>query len=58
MEGMRPETKRLILRWEEMSLNRSDGGREREEGAWSLLWSSEHGYKEGIIIRLSSQVDA
>lgn len=50
---MRLEIKRFILRWEEMSLNRSDGGREREEGVWFFFWFLEYGYKEGIIIRFS-----
>lgn len=48
VQGMRPEAKRFILRWKEMSLNR----REKRD-TQTLIQSPEHGYEERIAFRLN-----
>ena len=50
VQGMRPEAERFILRWKEMSLNRSD-----KRATQGLIQSSEHGYEEWIVFRLKLQ---
>ena len=43
MQGIRPEAKRLILRWKEMS------------DTQTLIQFPEHGYEERIVFRLNLQ---
>ena len=50
VRGMRPEAERFILRWKEMSLNRSE-----KRATQGLIQSSEHGYEEWIVFRLKLQ---
>lgn len=50
VQGMRPEAKRFILRWKEMSLNR----REKRD-TQTRIQSPEHGYEERIAFRLNLQ---
>lgn len=50
VQGIRPEAKRLILRWKEMSLNRIE-----KRDTQTLIQSPEHGYEERIVFRLNLQ---
>lgn len=50
---MRPEAKRLIVRWEKMSLNRGE-----KRDTQTLIQSPEHGCEEWVIVRLNLQAQS